>query len=610
MYQKIYTFKTLDKYLADTAKLKKDSPAYFYRKNNEWESVSYNQLVDKSINLARGLSTLNVKKGSKVAIYSENNIDWIYTFFACQYLGAIPVGIYQNSSLADVKFIIEDSKPDVIAVGDLTIESFESIKEDMGSIKKIKLGQKTNLNDYTFVKNLFLSEDFNDELIFNVNNKLEDVAQIVYSFGTNIRPKGVMISHNAINYSAFHLLNYAYSDWGKESILSFMPFAGIAESLMCIYSVAILGYKIHINDKASKIYSDISEVNPSYFTATSYFWDKIRYKIEQEINNENGIRGFLLRKLTKCLMSNVADKEGLLEGYDYKANSLFRLTTCKFKHNVLFYIPRKMLLKKLKKQIGFDKANALISAGTNQNKGTLMFLSAIGLKLIEVYGLTETTGTAFFNTRDESRHGFFGKGIDSDKSKISEDSELLIKGPFLFSGYINNEAAFMKSFTEDGYYKTGDLFGVDEDGYYKYLGKKNANSHENVNNRNIVESFQNIDGISYAYSDNHGAGRDIYLFVDDFGFNRLYNILSNKNSLLFSRQDILNSQEMIDYIKDHINKDHNLSYYKKEIHNIVICGDVPTSINGYLSPNFILKDELIKNLINNKTLNIVKSYKI
>lgn len=382
------------------------------------KEISYNQLLD---NIDVFSSVLDIEKDEKVAIFSENRPEWIYSFFAVWKKGGVNVPIDFMSNEEELFYILQDCKPKVIFTSKNNKEKVNKIKEKLDYDLKVFVYEELNFNKVNHVK--------------EVENDLEDVAVILYTSGTTGNPKGVMLSYKNLlsNIKAVEKVNIASE---KDSTVAILPFHHSYPLVVSMLIPLNIQATVVFLDKLTPedILEKLQKYKVSIIIAVPRVYSLFHRRIFQEIN------------------------KNLL------AKNLFKLV--KF---INFQPLSRLIFKKVHKVFG-GNVKYFVSGGSKLDLEVAKDLWALGFKVVEGYGLTETSPIVSFNPPDKIKLGSVGKPIEGVEIKILED-EILVKGDNVFKGYYNKPQETKNSF-KDGYFMTGDLGYLDQDGYLYITGRK------------------------------------------------------------------------------------------------------------------------------------------
>jgi long-chain acyl-CoA synthetase len=382
------------------------------------EKISYHQLLH---HIDVFSSLLEVSKEDKVAIFSENRPEWIYTFFAVWKKAAVNVPIDFMSNQEELLYILQDCKPKVIFTSKNNKEKVISIKEKL---------------DYDIQVFVFEELDFKSKgESKEVEKDLEDVAVILYTSGTTGNPKGVMLTYKNIlsNVRAVEKVGIASE---KDSTLALLPFHHSYPLVVSMIIPLNLQATIVFLDKLTPedILEKLKTYKVSILIAVPRVYTLFHRRIFQEINKSS---------LTKAVFKVV---------------------------KTINYQPLSRLIFKKVHQVFGGNIKYFVSGGSKLDLEVAKDLWALGFKVVEGYGLTETSPIVSFNPPDKIKLGSVGKPIEGVEVKIL-DGEILVKGDNVFKGYYNKPLETQSSF-KDGYFMTGDLGYLDDEGYLYITGRK------------------------------------------------------------------------------------------------------------------------------------------
>lgn len=600
-------FKIIPIKMLETVKIFPDKTAYRYYKNGLLKSISYKELLSKVEDTAKYLYGIGLRKGDHIGIYSENRIEWVIMSLSIQFLGGVTVGLYATASEADFLHMVSDSEIKFLAYGERTASYVDRHKE---ILKGLTLKNISFVNDKNINKKV-------DECVFNFDERsIDDIAQIVYTSGSSGSPKGALITHRAINYGINHLYRFgnAFDNdrRGKETFFNFMPMAHIASSMVDVYLNIFYGYEVTINSDILNIQKELKNCRPTLFMAPPALWERFHKKILEGLNKQTGIKKTALNSIIKykdfAFSLNVKIDELPFDS-DHSINfSLINGLTSGFKsfNNKAF----NKLFKIVLAEIGLDRVNMCFTTGAKISDETLKFFSILGIDLVNVYGMSETTATAFYNSnyRSFNKVYFCGKEIEHGQIKITDEGELCIKGPFLFDGYYKKEQATKESFTEDGFLKTGDLAKKYKNGYFKIEGRLKdtivLKSGENISPYAIEDLAKTIPFLSFCLANgNERKDVELLIFITNDDLAGLNNALNLGYKNVSSKRDEILSLEVVQlyYLKNVLNNNKHLSSLEK-VGSIKILKVVPSIEHEILTPSLKMKRSQVLKKYNNGNL--------
>lgn len=416
-----------------------------------YETAEFLTIVD---NCSRALALTNIQKGDKVAIMSPNRPEWNFCDFGIMQLGAASVPLYPTLSDQDLTHIINDAEVKMI---------FLSNKEMYIKMKSVLDRSALSIPIYSFDKidgvlfwDDFLATGKKDSTINLEERKNsvqeDDLLTLIYTAGTTGRPKGVFLSHKNL-LSNVKDSQTLFPDNYKTAI-SFLPLSHIFER-MVVYMYYSIGVSVYYAESMDTVVADINEIKPHGFTTVPRVLEKIYDKI---VSTGTGLKG--IKKQIFFWALNLG-----LRFQEPENNSVF--------YNIQLSIARKLVFKKWKEALGGNIV-ALISGGAALQPRLARVFWAAGIPVLEGYGLTETSPVLTVNglRRGELKFASVGKPLHSVELKIAEDGEVLCKGPNITSGYYKNDAATAEAIDQEGFFHTGDIGEITEDGFLRITDRK------------------------------------------------------------------------------------------------------------------------------------------
>ncbi len=438
----------LDKYPLDVA--------FCDKRDGEWVPLSTKEYIDQANAVSRGFLSLGIEAGDKVALISNNRSEWNVCDIAIQQIGAIGVPVYPTISESDYEYIFNDAEIKLCIV---------SSKELFDKVSNIKDKVSTLESIYTFeevggAKNwLELHEKPSDEYDSEIDtrkNSIEgdDLVTLIYTSGTTGNPKGVMLTHKNI------ISNVMGSKpripcTNEDIALSFLPVCHVYERML-LYLYQVIGVSVYFAESIEAVGDNLKEVKPQVFTAVPRLLEKVYDKIIAKGDALTGAK----RKLFFWAV-DIGNK------YEVDGNSAV--------YNFKLKIARKLIFSKWKEALGGNVKVIACGSAALQPRLAKIFTAA-GIPVLEGYGLTETSPvlTVNFIGKGNTKFGTTGKALGNVTLKIASDGEILAKGPNVMVGYFNKPEKTKEEFTEDGWFKTGDIGEIDSDGFLKITDRKKA----------------------------------------------------------------------------------------------------------------------------------------
>ena len=421
--------------------------------NGNWESISTSEVILRAMEVSKGLISLGIQPGDKIAVASSNRVEWNILDIGVQQVGAILVPVYPNISEADYRFIFNDAQVKICFVSNLELATkISNIKTEIASLQHLFTFDE--LDGYVNWKYIFdaSSSTPESEVHKRINEvKRSDLVTIIYTSGTTGNPKGVMLSHNNL-LSNLEACKPRIPADNNSRVLTFLPVCHVYERMLH-YLYMYIGCSIHFAESMETIGDNIREVKPDVFTAVPRLIEKVFDKIMATGDTLTGIK----RKLFFWAVR-------LAEEYDVVGKSAwykFRLA-----------IARKLIFSKWQLALGGNVRAIASGSAALQPRLARIFLAA-NIPILEGYGLTETSPVVSVNSFDEGiRIGTVGTLIDGVQVHIAEDGEILVKGPNVMIGYYNNQTATDEVIDKDGWFHTGDIGIFQENKFLKITDRK------------------------------------------------------------------------------------------------------------------------------------------
>lgn len=462
------TFKTIPqlfKYLTEEYSKETNSYILKHKVEGKYVGISYDQMRDETESLAFGIASLGVKKDDKVAIISENRPEWVYSDFAILGLGAIDVPLYPSLTSDSVEFILNNSESKGIIVSNkFQLNKLLKIRDNCKSLKFIIILNEKDFDPnvkglYTFknVQEIGIKFRKDNPNLFRESTELskaDDICTIIYTSGTTGEPKGVVLTHHNILSNVQSALESF--PIGKDDIfLSFLPLCHIFERMAGYYTAFACGGTICYAESIETVAQNLTEVKPTIMTTVPRLFERIYSKIIKNVESQP-------EKKQKIFYWAIEVGRKYAKAKKEK-NIPISLSV---KHK----LADKLVFKKLREKTG-GNLRFFISGGAALPRELGEFFEAVGLLIIEGYGLTESSPVIAANRLDAYKFGTVGRAMPGVQIKIAEDGEILAKGPNIMQGYYKNKKE-TDATLKDGWLYTGDIGVFDQDGYLVITDRK------------------------------------------------------------------------------------------------------------------------------------------
>jgi len=428
-----------------------------------YRPISHTEVANRVRHAARGLSSLGVRRGERVAILSENRPEWAIADFACLTAGLTDVPIYPTLPPDQIAYILKDSGAVAIFVSTKAqAEKIREVRSQLPGLKTVigfdEIPGLTNMSIAELEKRGRLGE--NNETIATYREdalsvKPGDLATIIYTSGTTGEPKGVMLTHDNI-FSNVAVSRTKIPFAGEDVALSFLPLSHIFERMGGHYLMFATGTSIAYAESIDTVPVNLQEVRPTIVLSVPRLYEKMYARIL-----ETALTGGFLKRKIFFWARGVAERWANEKLAGKEPGGLLAKQ---------YALAQKLVFSKLKARTG-GRLRYFVSGGAPLAPEINKFFYAAGLVILEGYGLTETSPVIAVNTPQDFRIGTVGKPIDGVEVRIATDGEILTRGPHVMKGYYNKPEATREALEPDGWFHTGDI-GELRDGFLAITDRK------------------------------------------------------------------------------------------------------------------------------------------
>ncbi len=431
-----------------------DREALIYKDfgGDRWKSCSWNRFAATVKTVSNALLNLGVQVQENVGVFSQNCKEYLFCDYGAWGIRAVTIPFYATCSEQQIEFMINDAKVRVLFVGE---------QEQYDKAHRVRTLCPTLERIVVFDRTVSLNADDRNTLYFEdfmkmgeglprqteVNQRYKeanrtDLANILYTSGTTGNSKGVMLTHG--QYMAAidaNLKCVRVSE--KDRILNFLPFAHIFEKAWAALGVTV-GATLIVNTDPREVQKSMRETHPTSMCAVPRFWEKVLIGVEQKIESYNSV----MRRVFH---------NALAIGRKHNVECVSRGKKPSPILHLQYEMVNKTIFSLIRKELGLENANIFPTAGATVAPHVEEFVHSIGLDMVVGYGLTESLATVSCDHLDKPyTMGSVGRLIDSIELKISEEGEVLLKGPTITPGYYNRDDLTAAAFDEEGYFRTGD----------------------------------------------------------------------------------------------------------------------------------------------------------
>ncbi|KEY19645.1 AMP-dependent synthetase/ligase [Kaistella antarctica] len=550
--------------------------------DGKWEKTSTSEFIALGNKVSRGLLKLGIKPGDKIAlITTATRTEWAVMDLGISQIGAVSVPVYPSISAEDYDFIFNNADVKYCFVSDSDLyDKVMKIRENVATLQGVfsfdQINGAPNWREIIDLGNDEATQGEVEDLSKSINT--EDLATIIYTSGTTGKPKGVMLSHLNIVSNVLgsnpRIPRVKGLEFSDIKILSFLPICHIFERML-FYLYQYNGYAIYFAESIEKMGDNIKEVQPHIMSVVPRLIEKVYDKIYDKGTSAGGIktRIFLWALGVNKAKEKLGKPSGLQE-----------------------IIADKIVFKKWREGLGGNiitlvSGSAALSARLNK-----MFQNA-GIPILEGYGLTETSPVIAVNSFGKIKVGTVGHVLDNLEVKIQEDGEITVKGPSVFKGYFKNDEMTAEAFTEDGFFKTGDIGHLDDEGYLQITDRKKEMFKTSGGKyiapqviENLAKASKFIEQIMVV---GDGEKMPCALVQPDFNFAKNWAIRKNL-TIGTTPEEIANSPELKERIKKEIDYLNTKLGSWEQIKKFDLTPDVWSIELGLLTPTLKLKRKAVK----------------
>lgn len=546
-------------------------------------NISTNEFKDRVVFFALGLKKLGVKPYTKIVLLSENRPEWHIVDFACHLLNAVLVPIFPTLIAEQIEYIIQNSQSEAVVVSNQRqAEKILPIRDNLKKVKYIiSMEPYSDMEDVITFESILETGRGKDDAEFLEKAvemaQPEDNATIIYTSGTTGTPKGVMLTHRNLvsNFLACaEVLKMNSSNIG----FSFLPLSHAFERTVD-YVYFYRGVSI-VYSQMDFVVQDLQESKPTYMAAVPRFYEKVKARIEDQVEEQGGIKKILFNWAIR-----IGRRKAELNLKNEKVGMLL---------NLLYCLADKIVLSKIRALTG-GNMRYFISGGAPLSSEVAFFFYSVRLKILEGYGLTETSPVVTVNPPDKPKLGTVGRPLPGVEVKIDEDGEILTKGPNVMLGYYKMPAE-TKEAIEDGWLYTGDIGYLDEEGYLSVTDRKKqllvTSVGKKVAPQPIEKEVENSKYIEQVVLIGEGRKFISALIVPEIEALRRY-AFENKITAESSEALIKNTTIVALIQKEVDKRQQNFSNYEK-IRKFVLLPRAFTIEDGQLTPTMKVKRTIVE----------------
>ena len=455
---------TLPQMLRENARRSPDRVAIRQKEFGIWNPSTWQRYYQRACHVGLGFRALGLDEGGHVAILSENRIEWVLAQLGTNIVDGIAVGVYPTSPSNEVAYVLAHSESEVIVCEDQEqVDKVLERRDELPKLRRIIVIETKGIRDYppdqvmSFDALEALGADFETSHTGLVDTTihgqtLAQIGLIIYTSGSTGKPKGAMLSYKNIRAQAIASVD-RLSLSRDESLLSYLPLCHVAEQMTTVMVPVYLGSLVNFGESIRTVQEDLREVAPSMFLGVPRIWEKLHSSIHIKLLEAGRIRRALFERA-------YAASEPFAE-----KNPGDRTLSEKIRFGLSYWL----VFRALQNFIGLRNTRIAMTGAAPISSAIVHFFRTIGVPLIEVYGLTESSGIALGQVLSDRRVGTVGHGIALMDARLGDSDELLLRGDTVFAGYYRNDEATNVAI-RDGWLHTGDVAEF-KDGHFRIVDR-------------------------------------------------------------------------------------------------------------------------------------------
>ncbi|SDO63181.1 AMP-dependent synthetase/ligase [Desulforhopalus singaporensis] len=462
----IMSYPSIPAVLRENAEKYSGRPAISYKENGTYCSLSYGEFYERFLKLARGLLVSGITPGDRVAIFSENRMEWAISDFGIQSCGAVSVPIYATNTNKQAAYAINHSGAKIVFCS--TSDQYRklvSVKDQLSGVELVVSYESfpgdsslplSALDQFCEIDTPLADEDRNriEGLIDGIT--LQDLLTIIYTSGTTGVPKGVELTQRNVMCNAQYGVEQLGMHQDNMTTLSFLPLSHVLERTGGYYVTLLGGNHLVFAENVAAVMDNMTEVRPTTVVSVPRLFEKIYTGIHESVEQMPALRRKIFNRAVAV-------------GREYVNKKFIKKESLGFlDFRYRFY--DKLVFKKIRERFG-GRLAFFLCGGAPLDKTVNEFMWIIGTPVFNGYGLTETSPAVTISGAGKVRFDSVGKVLPETEVKLAEDGELLVKGPQLMRGYYRDEAATAAAFDGD-WFKTGDIARIDEEGFVYIVDRK------------------------------------------------------------------------------------------------------------------------------------------
>ncbi|ACY17170.1 AMP-dependent synthetase/ligase [Haliangium ochraceum] len=444
------------------------APAYYAKRGDTWQCTTWKSYAAEVRTAARALMALGFEPGSRTGQLCFNRPAWSIIQLGAQAAGGLGVGIYNSCSAEEVRYITAHAELEIVLVdSQAQWHKLRAHRDALPRLRHVVMAPDLTpelapgdddpllMSWEAFLDRAGeVSEETLEQRMAAIQP--EHLASLIYTSGTTGQPKGVMLSHQNLAWTASQALQFLETSDGDRA-LSYLPLAHIAEQMLSIYVPVSIGSAIYYAESLDRVADNLREVKPTVFFGVPRIWEKMHSAVSTRLSQETGVKRHLI---------------DWARGVAARANELANRGQAPGPALALQYrLARHLVLDKLKRALGLNQAHLCACGAAPISLEVLAYFASLDIVIHEVYGQSESSGPTTFNSVGKTKLGTVGTPIMGVDVELADDGEILVRGKNVFAGYYKDAEATAAA-CADGWLHSGDIGRFDSEGFLRITGRK------------------------------------------------------------------------------------------------------------------------------------------
>lgn len=555
-------------------------PCAHYKVGGRWRSLSWDELAERALAMAAGLRRMGLRKGDRVAMMVGTSLEWTIADLAIMAAGAINVPIYCTFTAERVRTILRDSEPALAVVEETWVaDLLREANRQNGETKELSVIGVKEGSAPTLVCELARGAspgERRDILRFTRTLSRDDAASFVYTSGTTGDLKAVVVTHGMI-LGEIEAAESVFGLTADDVALICLPLAHVLGRLSQLYPL-LHGTQSAYAEGLDKLAENYVEVRPHYVCGVPRMLEKIHERVESYLKNASP----RTRRLASWALRVGRERSQLLQKKRQVPLDL----------KVKFAVADALVFRRLRARLG-GRLGLFVCGGASMPEEVTRFFHSVGIMVLEGYGLTETFAAVTVNRIDDYHFGTVGKPLPGVSVKIASDGEILIRGPNVFSEYLNRPEETAQAFDSEGWFRSGDIGEYSRDGFLRITGRKKdmivTAGGKNIAPQMIEAVMSDSPLISHIMV--HGDGRKFLTALVTLNASEVREYLRSRGEEVGDGESLAANPAIREFVEAHISeRNEKLSKFETIKRFAIVEGDF-TVAGGELTPTLKVRRE-------------------